>query len=36
LQINLILIYIEIMSEISKVEKNSTYLKILWNDGEEV
>ena len=23
------------MSEISKVEKNSTYLKILWNDGEE-
>ena len=23
------------MSEISKVEKNSTYLKILWDDGEE-
>ena len=23
------------MSEISKVERNSTYLKILWKDGEE-
>ena len=23
------------MSEISKLEKNSTYLKIVWDDGEE-
>ena len=23
------------MSEISKLEKNSTYLKVIWNDGEE-
>ena len=23
------------MNSISKVEKNSTYLKVIWNDGEE-
>ena len=23
------------MSSISKIEKNSSYLKIIWNDGEE-
>ncbi len=23
------------MSSISKIEKNNTYLKIIWNDGEE-
>ena len=23
------------MSSISKLEKNSTYLKVIWNDGEE-
>ena len=23
------------MSSISKLEKNSTYLKVVWNDGEE-
>ena len=23
------------MIEIAKIEKNSTYLKVLWNDGEE-
>ena len=35
MQINLFGINIGIMRQISKLEKNSTYLKIFWDDGEE-